>query len=52
MSPPLSTLSIDRRAVATAAVEIFATLLEENGPALHPPITRYVVPRPLWRDSA
>jgi LacI family transcriptional regulator len=52
MSPPLSTLSIDRRAVATAAVEIFATLLEENGPAPHPPITRYVVPRPLWRDSA
>ncbi|WP_116949959.1 LacI family DNA-binding transcriptional regulator [Jiangella endophytica] len=52
MTPPLSTLSIDRRAVATEAADIVGTLLDRAEPPPHPPVVRTVTPRPLWRESA
>ncbi|PZF84864.1 LacI family DNA-binding transcriptional regulator [Jiangella anatolica] len=52
MTPPLSTLSIDRRALAEEAAGIVGTLLDGGEPPPHPSIVRTVTPRPLWRESA
>ncbi|SDT57140.1 LacI family DNA-binding transcriptional regulator [Jiangella sp. DSM 45060] len=52
MTPSLSTLSIDRRALATEAADIVGTLLDRAEPPPHPSVVRTVTPRPLWRESA
>ncbi|TDD71047.1 LacI family transcriptional regulator [Jiangella aurantiaca] len=52
MSPPLSTLSIDRRALAAEAADIVSTLLDGAEPPPQPSVVRTVLPRPLWRASA
>ncbi|SEF17363.1 LacI family DNA-binding transcriptional regulator [Jiangella alba] len=52
MTPPLSTLSIDRRALATEAADIVGALLDRAEPPPHPSVVRTVTPRPLWRESA
>lgn len=49
MRPSLSTLSIDRLAIARAASEIVADCLEGTAPAT---VSQVVLPRPLWRESA
>ncbi|MEV7144768.1 LacI family DNA-binding transcriptional regulator [Streptomyces tauricus] len=52
MTPSLSTLSIDRLAVAKTAASIVDTLLEAPGTGPHESIIRTVTPHPLWRESA
>lgn len=52
MTPALSTLSIDRRAVAEAAADIVAGLPTAADAGPRASVNRTVVPRPLWRDSA
>lgn len=52
MTPPLSTLSIDRRALATVAADIVGALLDRAEQPPHPSVVRTVTPRPLWRESA
>ncbi|MFJ8955113.1 LacI family DNA-binding transcriptional regulator [Streptomyces sp. NPDC102381] len=51
-TPSLSTLSIDRLALAKAAADIVDTLLEAPGSGPHESIIRTVTPQPLWRESA
>ncbi|WP_328947457.1 LacI family transcriptional regulator [Streptomyces sp. NBC_00184] len=51
-TPSLSTLSIDRLAVAKAAADIVDTLLKAHDAGPHESIVRTVTPRPLWRESA
>jgi LacI family transcriptional regulator len=50
VSPMLSTLAIDRHAMAEATLEMVSYVLTHGGQA---PSRRHVmVPRPLWRESA
>jgi len=49
MSPPLSTLSIDRRAIAAAAGELITAAMSGSLVGSH---SRVIVPSPLWRASA
>ncbi|MGJ0389517.1 LacI family DNA-binding transcriptional regulator [Microbacterium sp. CGR1] len=49
MSPPLSTLSIDRHAISEAAGDLITAALED---ALIGSSSRVVVPSPLWRGSS
>lgn len=49
MAPPLTTLSIDRQAIAVAVADIVSTCLDD---ATVDSQRRVVVPQPLWRESA
>lgn len=51
-TPALSTLSIDRVAVAKTAADIVDALLEAPGAEPRESIVRTVTPQPLWRESA
>ena len=51
-TPSLSTLSIDRLAVAKTAADIVDTLLKAPEAGPHESIVRTVTPQPLWRESA
>ncbi|MFE7077338.1 LacI family DNA-binding transcriptional regulator [Streptomyces sp. NPDC057620] len=52
MTPSLSTLSIDRLAVARTAANIVDSLLEAPDSGPRESIVRTVTPHPLWRESA